>query len=405
MKHPIKIFFRSLTILLSTIVYCFISQPARAQEQSLHTDFRIDEDSITLSLLTCSPREEVYSLYGHTAIRYVNLKTNEDWVFNYGVFNFNKPYFTLRFAFGLTDYELGVMPFHRFYIGYKNAGCKVVEQVLNLTSEEKQSLIMALDENYKPENKVYRYNYFYDNCTTRARDIIERCIGGVVEYRHQPNGKSYRNFVHAKAEHHPWMKLGNDLCLGILADLPTTPREQQFLPENLMCDFDSATIVKVDGKQPLVIFTRVLFDTSKPTQASSFATTPFFFVLLFAFISAIIAYFEFKRKKTYRTWDITLMSLTGITGVLIAVLFVSQHPTTSTNLHILLLNPLSLLFIGKVLKRRKTIYWRLYAISLILFLIGSIFQDYPNEIFVLALCLLVRCWINLKYPAIQKKNK
>ena len=122
-------------------------------------------DSVVLSLLTCSPHEEIYSLYGHTAIRYHDLRTDEDMVFNWGIFNFKAPHFVLRFIFGLTDYELGLMPFDRFCEYYKKWGSSVTEQVLNLTADEKRSLITAMMVNYQPENRTYRYNFFFDNCS------------------------------------------------------------------------------------------------------------------------------------------------------------------------------------------------------------------------------------------------
>ena len=120
-------------------------------------------DSLVVSLLTCSPHDEIYSLYGHTAIRVNNMYTGQDWVFNYGVFSFSKPFFALRFAVGLTDYELGVIPFEIFKREYKRFGSQVTEQVINLSMEEKLQLMMALDDNYRPANRVYRYNFFYTN--------------------------------------------------------------------------------------------------------------------------------------------------------------------------------------------------------------------------------------------------
>lgn len=126
---------------------------AAAQEQARRTD------SIEVSLLTCAPGNELYSLYGHTALRYHDLRTGEDWTFNYGVFSFRKPFFALRFVFGQTDYELGVMPFNAFREEYRREGRAVTEQVLNLSADEKRRLYDALADNYRPENRTYRYNF------------------------------------------------------------------------------------------------------------------------------------------------------------------------------------------------------------------------------------------------------
>ena len=138
-------------------------------------------DSIQFSLLTCSPGTEIYSLFGHTAIRYQNYTQNKDIVFNYGMFSFSSPNFIYRFVKGETDYQLGVNDFRSFEAEYMFRGSSVYQQILNLTYEEKLKLQNLLFTNYLPQNRVYRYNYFYDNCTTRARDQIEKCIDGDVE--------------------------------------------------------------------------------------------------------------------------------------------------------------------------------------------------------------------------------
>ena len=142
-------------------------------------------DSVEVSLITCSPHEEIYSLYGHAAIRWHDLRQEgptkgQDLVFNWGMFSFSKPFFVLRFVFGLTDYELVCMDANTFWPYYRKWGSSVTEQVLNLTNDDKRKVQQALAENLRPENKVYRYNFFYDNCSTRPRDIIERNINGKI---------------------------------------------------------------------------------------------------------------------------------------------------------------------------------------------------------------------------------
>ena len=133
-------------------------------------------DSIRISLLTCAPGSEIYALFGHSAIRYEDPSRKEDWVFNYGMFSFKDPNFVMRFVKGETDYQLGVIPYRYFEAEYALRGSSVYQQELNLTGAEKQKLITLLRENYLPAHRVYRYNYFYDNCTTRARDKIEESI-------------------------------------------------------------------------------------------------------------------------------------------------------------------------------------------------------------------------------------
>ena len=161
---------RNICKLAVVCLISLISNEIHAANDSIQANN--EADSITISLLTCSPGNEVYSLYGHTAIRYTDYRKGIDVAVNYGIFSFSKPFFVLRFIFGITDYEMGIMPFDYFCDEYKSEGRSVYEQELNLTAKEKLALRDAIDTNYLPQNRVYRYNYFFDNCTTRARDII-----------------------------------------------------------------------------------------------------------------------------------------------------------------------------------------------------------------------------------------
>ena len=140
------------SLLLIISVFCALSLKAQRT------------DSIRISLLTCASGSEIYSLFGHTAIRYENFTQDIDAVFNYGMFNFNAPNFIFRFALGETDYQLGVTSYERFAEEYDYLGRDVWQQTLNLTQDEKVRLAGLLQENYRPENRVYRYNFFYDNC-------------------------------------------------------------------------------------------------------------------------------------------------------------------------------------------------------------------------------------------------
>lgn len=363
------------------------------------------DDSVNVSLLTCSPGNEVYSLYGHTALRYHDLRTGEDWTFNYGVFNFRKPFFSLRFMVGLTDYELGVLPFQLFRQEYMRHGRSVSEQVLNLTPQEKHRLKAALAENYRPENREYRYNFFRDNCTTRARDMVERSIVGEQLFypAQQPLNAgvgelpTLREMIHKYCEGHPWARFSNDLCLGLTADITMTWREQQFLPELLMADFSESYIVdNSGGTRPLVRATRTVVDPGVRFVEEEFPLTPTECFALLLAVTVGIAIIEYKRKRTFVVWDVVLMALTGLSGILLTVFFCSQHPTTSTNLLILLINPLPLFFIYKVARRRPTMYWKLSVLMIILFFLGFFVQVYAEGMLLLALSLLVRSIVNIK---------
>lgn len=348
-------------------------------------------DSIEISLLTCSPHEEVYSLYGHTAIRYVDKKTGQDLVFNYGVFNYAAPHFVLRFIFGLTDYELGVTAIRPFLRYYEEWGSQVTEQVLNLTNKEKWQITQALSLNLRPENRIYRYNFLYDNCSTHPRNVIENNLDGSVSYAPRKDyERSFREMIHDKTSHHPWVKMGCDLLLGFNADWKTTQREQEFLPENLMFDFEHATITEAGESRPLVKETRFILPQGTQIVEEDFPLSPLACFLILLVITIVLTIWEIKKKKNMVWFDAMLMLPMGITGLLLTVMLFSKHPTTSTNLQVLLLNPLHLVFLPSVIKRKQTRYWKVVPYMLVLFFAGAFLQDYAEGMEILALCLLIR---------------
>ena len=358
-------------------------------------------DSVEISLLTCQPHDEVYSLYGHTAIRYHDLRPGGfDLAFNYGVFDFKKPHFVARFVFGLTDYELGAYPFKYFLEEYRRFGSMVTEQVLNLTAEEKLILHEALAMNLRPENKIYRYNFFYSNCTTKARDIIENCINGKIEYAGREDyTPSYREMIHSMTRNNPWARFGNDLLLGIKADFKTDLRQQEFLPGNLLYDFDHAQIYSEGTYRPLIKERRIAVPAGVQIVQEGFPLTPLSCAAVLLAIGLVIFFIEWRKKRVFIVWDVLLMLAVGTFGIVLTLMLFSQHPTVSLNLQIILLNPLPLLFLWPVIRRRQTRYWAISAILAVLFLIGSFFQSYAEGIHVLALCLLMQCYANLKIKA------
>lgn len=354
-------------------------------------------DSVEVSLLTCSPHEEVYSLYGHSAIRFHDMhKSQGDWVFNWGIFNFKAPHFVARFVFGLTDYELGVVGYKEFCDYYRRWGSMVTEQVLNLTTDEKAELQRLLSDNIKEENRIYRYNFFYDNCSTRPRNIIEKAITGSVKYQPRTDyNPTWREMVRQKTANHHWATFGNDMLLGIRADQTTDLRQQEFLPENLLYDFDRAQIINLDGTvRQLVSDRRMAVEPGVQIIERDFPLSPTECALIMLVVVLLLSVSEWKRTKTYVAVDALLITMTGLAGCVLFIMVFSEHPTTSINLQLLLVNPLHLAFLPSVVRRRKSRYWPLLLTMTALFLIGAIFQSYAEGMITLALCLLTRWGIN-----------
>ena len=355
-------------------------------------------DSVTFSLLTCQPHDEVYSLYGHTAIRYQDSRKsrNIDAVFNYGVFDFRKPFFVGRFVFGLTDYELGAIPFRIFLKEYRQFGSMVTEQVLNLTADEKERLCHALLDNLRPENCVYRYNFFYNNCTTKARDVIEQSIDGKIEYADREDYRpTYRDMVHLTTANNPWSRFGNDLLLGIMADQPTDRSQQEFLPNNLLYDFDHAQIYANGEYRPLVSGRQVVVPAGVQLIQGGFPLSPRVCGIILLAIGLVLFLIQWKSRRAFILWEALLMVVSGTIGIVLFLMIFSQHPTVSINLQILFFNPIHWLFLWPVVRGKKTGYWLKAAALCILFFIGALFQSYAEGIWCLASCLLLQSILHL----------
>ena len=401
MKHLEKV----LKVRILTLILLIFSGLHPSWAQNMPLEVTVDQDSIIskidpmdsieVSLITCSPHEEIYSLYGHSALRWHDLHNEgptagQDLVFNWGLFDFKKPYFVLRFVFGLTDYELGVIPFERFVPYYKRWGCSITEQVISLTNEEKHSLKKALADNLRQENKVYRYNFFYDNCSTRPRDIIERNVNGKIEWPDREDyTPSFRDMVRECNRNHDWSRFGNDILLGLKADFKTTRTEQEFLPLNLMQDMALAQIYVNGEYRPLVKEQRNIAPPGVQIIEPDWILSPTETAIILVLIALCILFVEWKQKKRFVWWDVTLMLVQSAIGIVLTVMIFSQHPTTSLNLNILLFNPLPIFFIPSVIKHRNT-WWKLLVVLLILYTIGGIWQSYPEGLWGLALCLLSR---------------
>lgn len=394
---------RQKLFLLLTLLSLLCCPPGAAQE----TEGRPAEDSVRISLLTCAAGEEIYTLFGHTAIRYENPARGMDVVFNYGIFNFNAPHFVLRFALGETDYQLGACDYGRFAAEYLFYGRDVWQQTLNLTPAEKERLIALLEENYRPENRVYRYNFFYDNCATRPRDLIEKAIDGTLRYSDDmtstDTGTSFRDLLHQYSEGHPWSRFGMDLCMGSQADKPISRRAMMFVPFRLQEYFGTAVITDPAGNtRPLVTEENKIVDTDTADHGSPSGITPQQAAWTLFLLVAAVTLGNIRRKKTGWGIDLLLFFAAGTAGCILAFLACfSQHPAVSPNYLLFVFHPLHLFCLpwmaNRVRKRKISRYMLANFVVLTLFigLWAIIPQRIPLAVLPLALCLLIRSASNL----------
>ena len=376
---------KGLLYIVLTFILSVVNATVGAQSMT-------NPDRIQISLLTCSPGKEVWAQYGHTAIRYYDKESGEDLAINYGIFSLDQTYFIPRFVLGMTDYRMGVQPMDMFLAQYSYEGRGIVEQVLNLSAEDKEVIYKALQENMKPENVVYRYNYFFDNCTTRARDMLINHLHGKVVYPPAEEDATFRSMIHKWNNKYEWSQFGEDLLLGVNADRKTTKSEQQFLPENLRSDFDKA---RYNGK-PLVKETNVLLDAETEVAEPVFPLSPLSIALIFAVISLVMMLFSYRRQQVYWAWDLALMLTSGLMGIIFFVMIFSQHPCVSLNFILLFFNPLPLFFLYSTIKKKKVIWWKIWGVLIILGLFGSLFQEIPLPILIVASFLLLHCIVHLR---------
>ncbi len=366
-------------------------------------------DSVQISLLTCGPGQEVWSYYGHTALRIEDPAHHMDLAANWGMFSFRQDYFILRFVFGMTDYQIGVFPMDTFVQEYTSEGRWVKQQRLTLTRDEKLKILEAIELNNQEENRTYRYNFFFDNCTTRARDmVIAHLAAHTTDFNNTDAQSTYREEIHKRNANHRWARFGNDLLLGFMADRPISKEEWEFLPENLSADFatearqdtieQNGSIESIPVKPRYIKLVDSTFYVIPPTESEATTTsegiTPRMVAIGIALIILALSGIELRLKKNFWWLDVSLLIATGLPGLILLAMVFSQHPTVQINFQMLILNPLNLIFVWKVGKKLKKggFHWyiNLWGWLIIVALFLQIWQDYAEGIVILALSLLIR---------------
>ena len=286
-------------------------------------------DAARVSLLTAYPGAEIFQLEGHTALRIVD-DAGRDYVVNWGVFDFNSPNFVARFVAGETDYFCWPFPTDYFLSDYRREGRLVVEQVLDLDSLQTARLIASVEENLKPENRVYRYNYVLDNCATRPLELIEKAVGAPL-LSDSLTTMTFRSEMQRFHELFPWYQFGIDLALGRNLDRPISERQAAFAPVTLMLRLGDTDLVKETipiGRQTL---------KNQPTPR---LLTPVAVAIVVLMLSSVASCFT-----RFALWfDTLFFAVQFLAGCVITYLvFFSSHEATSPNLLLLWLNPFCLL--------------------------------------------------------------
>jgi hypothetical protein len=356
-----------------------------------------DSCALRISLLTCAPGEELYSTFGHTAIRVQDMNAGSDIVFNYGTFEFT-PDFNTRFIRGKLLYSLSMEGFQDFLYTYEMESRSVREQVLQLNCEEKVRLQQALLENAREENRYYHYDFLFDNCTTRAGDIIAKNANAPVLFKNILEQKipTFRNMIHSYLDKggQYWSKLGIDMLLGAKLDRKVTNHESMFLPDYLLRGFDSATV----GGHPLVLPPQTILKKPSPLEGNELFTPG---LVLSVFMIIFTALSIFRRpwsNAIVKVLDFLFFFVLGLAGLLLLFMwFGTDHKVCANNYNLLWALPSHVVGAFFVHSKKdwvqlyfKVVFWLTIVLASTWFFLP---QQMNGALIPVVLIILLRSWL------------
>lgn len=348
-----------LKLLLFAFLFIIISSYAQQFQLS---------PKATISVLTIGSGESLNDAFGHNAYRITDRSLGIEVVYGYGEYDFDSPNFYLKFAQGKLNYLLSRDNFSDFYNHYVRYNRTIEEQVLNLSAGEKQELFNYLENNYKPENRRYLYDFFYDNCATRIRDVANTAVKSNITFTTPKNfkPKTFRALIHEHVGLNSWGSFGIDIALGSVIDKKATANEHMFLPKYIHAFFGSARINKSEN---LVKSSSTIFQKKETTTSSNFLISPLMIMGLFAMIILFITYKDNKKNTRSKWLDIILFATTGAVGILLLLLwFATDHSATAQNYNVLWAVPINIIVITQLFKTRVHNWFKSYLKFLIIML-------------------------------------
>ena len=328
-------------------------------------------ENAEISIITVGPGTNLNDSFGHNGFRIRDTSTNIDLIYDYGRYDFNTPNFYLKFAQGKLLYEIGYRNFNPFLNYYKSQNRWLKEQVLNLNDSEKQALFEYLQTNVKPENKKYKYDFFYDNCATKIRDVLIELLEGKLTYKHEhiTEDYSFRELIQKNVDANSWGSLGMDIAIGAVVDRKASSLEYQFLPEYVLEGANNAVIFRNGEEVSLVKKSNFLFEPVKQESKTNFFLSPFFVLGCLSLCLTLITYKDFKNKTRSRITDLIIFTTSGVVGLLLLFLWLAtDHSATVNNYNLLWAFPFSILFAAHIYKERPKAWLRKYVFFLLLLL-------------------------------------
>ncbi len=354
------------------------------------TSQKLSNQSV-VSLLTCAPGDDIYTVYGHNAIRVRDPKLGLDKVYNYGTFDFDEPNFMLKFLRGKLRYQLASNSFRRFMAAYNRAERGITESRFSLDTIQRQYFYELLEDNLKPENRWYMYDFFYDNCATRIRDITEKVIGKNLHYPKKTEELTLRNMLDKYTYRSQWLTFGQSLIVGANADLKADLRQQMFIPDYLNTHLKNTTFKTVDDERPLIIQEKTLMHFDNNYSVTVITPVMIFLLIL---VWELFLLLKKKQGKWVRRYDKLIYFILALASILILVMwFLTDHGATKNNWNALWINPLFiwLLFISKSNK-----YFKYISNALIGFIIIALFYKFlPQDFYPGTSILIVAILLNL----------
>jgi len=381
----VKYFLSHLPLLLTFSV--LVASSASATNTPLSPDSKV-------SVLTCNPGTEAYAIFGHSAIRVRDSIAGVDVVFNFGTFNADDPRFYQKFLAGRMTYSLSAGSFRDFLPEYQDDNRIVWEQVLNMSTPDKQRIWDRLLDNLKEENRDYKYDFLYDNCSTRIRDDLQRIYGTRWDIVAPIPPKSFRQQFSSGFAYNPWTGFGIDICTGLPADKYPSASEQLFLPQNLFDALARSSVKLVD--------TTIVYDFSHKAGNPAFSwTSPLAICwMLFAAYALVLAA-EVRYKLHLRAFDTFIFSITGLAGLVMVFLWtMTDHRISRFNLNLLWASPLNLVMVFK--PRLKTLYVPVLALPVVFSVVAS--RLYDPAVLPLTLILLTRMLSRERPIVVQEKT-
>ena len=376
------------------------STPLRAQEPAADPRFGLS-DSATVSLLTMLPGREVYSLFGHSAIRIRDDASGIDRTYNFGTFSFDQPYFVLRFLRGSLDYSLDTAPFRLELDKYQYLRRPIIEQTLDVGPEVVRRMYDNLEVNALPQNRDYRYDFFWDNCSTRLLDTIDAALVDAGRPRMDlpptTTPQTFRQLLAPYLVGQPLVETGLNLALGSPGDRAATAREEAFLPLRLADQLDRATV----AGQPLVARRDTLFWVPGAGLPAPAPRWPLWggAALLLAGLAATAWGWRRGPTRTGRAGDVALFGIVGVVGVIVLLLWTATtHDVMGPNGNLLWAWPTHLA-LAVALARGSvgaSARWRLYlgiataATALVVLAWPALPQRLPVPLWPIAALLAIR---------------